>query len=347
MVGEIHRSVTTEEPVSRQEAATDESLLADLVAGQPEAIGLLYARYAPRIFAAAGRALDRPTAEEIVQDVFVTVWRNASSFDPARGPVRPWLLQIARFRIANELRRRGRRPRMGTEADDLALEMLADPSPGPAEEAWEDFRRSVLAAALDQLPAAQRQALGLAFFEDLTHEEVASVLRLPLGTAKSRIRGGLSSLRTKLAPLFAVLTFCALLAGVAIGFRRAHRQLTRSERALTMLTSSDSEALRLTAQAGVAPETHATYRMRPGGEVAVLTLSKFSSPPAGRICQAWALIEGRWISAGLAVPGNDGRAMLIAEGPVFGRRPDALQITLEPEGGSTSPHGPPLVSWRR
>ncbi|HEY3122703.1 MAG TPA: sigma factor, partial [Thermoanaerobaculia bacterium] len=74
----------------------------------------------------AAQALDRATAEEIVQDVFLAVWQNASSYDPARGPVRPWLLQIGHFRIANELRRRSRRPK--TEADsEEALSSLSDP----------------------------------------------------------------------------------------------------------------------------------------------------------------------------------------------------------------------------
>ena len=65
----------------------------------------------PAVFGLAAQALDRGTAEEIVQDVFVAVWRGAASFDPDKGPVRPWLLQIAHYRIANELRRRSRRPR--------------------------------------------------------------------------------------------------------------------------------------------------------------------------------------------------------------------------------------------
>ncbi|MEP6768837.1 MAG: sigma-70 family RNA polymerase sigma factor [Acidobacteriota bacterium] len=346
LLGKINARVTTEGPGPIEEPVSDEALMAELAAGKQDPIGILYSRYAPRIFAVAARSLDRATAEEIVQDVFVTVWRKASTFDAARGPVRPWLLQIARFRIVNELRRKGRRPRTASAPEESDLAALADPSPGPAEEAWEAYRRSVLTSALEQLPVSQRQALGLAFFENLSHGEIASVLDLPLGTAKSRIRTGLASLKTKLAPLALVLVI-GVLAGVAIRFREASRQLARSARALTMLTASDSESMRLTAEPGVAPETHATYRMRPGGDVAVLTLSNFGPPPAGRTYQAWARIEGRWISAGVVAAGPDGRGRLIAEGHVFGVRPEALEVTVEREGGSPSPEGPRVVAWRR
>ena len=76
----------SKEPPSADAEPTDEALMAEIAAGRQEAVGLLYPRYAPRIFAMAVQVLDRPTAEEVVQDVFVSVWRKASTFDPARGP---------------------------------------------------------------------------------------------------------------------------------------------------------------------------------------------------------------------------------------------------------------------
>ncbi len=324
---------------------SDEELLEALSSGREDAIGTIYARYAPTVFGMAAQALDRPTAEEIVQDVFVAVWKNARSFDPKRGPVRPWLLQIAHYRIANELRTRSRRPRIEPDPEGTRLSGLPDPAPDQNEQAWSDYRGAVLRRALDELPPPQRQALGLAFFEDLSHGEIASVLNLPLGTAKSRVRAGMAALRGKLAPLVAMLAFLAVLTGVAFEFRSRRRAFETDERAVAMLTSSDAQGLRLTAAAGVRPETHGVYRFRPGATTAVITLSNFVPATSGSAYQAWALLGGRWTSLGLARPDAAGKARLIAEGPAFAARPEGLKVTIEPEAGSASPTGPVVIVW--
>ena len=132
----------------------------------------------------------------------------------------------------------------------------------------------------------------------------------------------------------------------ALRYAQDHRGFGRDERALTMLTSSDSQALRLTAAAGVSRETHATYRFRPGGSVAVLTFSNFAPAPAGKTYQAWVFANGRPVSIGTGRPDSSGRARLIAEGTVFGVRPQEVEVTLEPAGGSASPTGPVVVAWR-
>src|SRR6266581_1082972 len=152
----------------------DEELMRQVAGGQQEAIGPLYTRYAPVVFGMATRAFDRAGAEEVVQEVFLEVWRNAASFDPTRGPFRPWILQIAHYRIANELRRRRRRPRTESDPDGRHLESFPDPAPDQAQEAWVQYRREVLASAIQQLPPPQRQALGLAFFQELTHDQIAA-----------------------------------------------------------------------------------------------------------------------------------------------------------------------------
>src|SRR3954466_8197614 len=90
---------------------TDEELMAHLAAGHEEALSPLHARYAGLVFGIVAQSLDRPAAEEITQDVFFTIWQKARTYDVSRGQVRPWMLQIARSRMLNELRRRGRRPR--------------------------------------------------------------------------------------------------------------------------------------------------------------------------------------------------------------------------------------------
>ena len=103
--------------------------------------------------------------------------------------------------MLNELRRRGRRPRATSQSHGSGGDHLPDPGPDPAESAWREHRRAVVRAAVEALPAPQREALSLAFLEDLTHEQVAAFLDLPLGTTKSRIRSGLKALRGRLAPL--------------------------------------------------------------------------------------------------------------------------------------------------
>jgi RNA polymerase sigma-70 factor (ECF subfamily) len=147
---------------------TDEELMAQLAAGHEEALTPLHARYAGLVFSMVAQSLDRSAAEEITQDVFLTIWQKAHTYDPDRGQVRPWLLQIAHSRVLNELRRRGRRPRLVPDPDETRLGAVPDDAPLPDEEAWRDYRRSAIAAAVEALPPPQRQALSLAYFEDLT-----------------------------------------------------------------------------------------------------------------------------------------------------------------------------------
>ena len=96
---------------------SDEELMGQLAIGRTEAPWPLHGRYAALVFGLAARSLDRAAAEEISQDVFLAVWRHAAAFDPARGSFRAWVLQIAHFRVINELRRRGRRPRATSQPD--------------------------------------------------------------------------------------------------------------------------------------------------------------------------------------------------------------------------------------
>jgi RNA polymerase sigma-70 factor (ECF subfamily) len=247
----------------------------------------LYSRYAPRVLAVAVQSLDRATAEEIVQDVFVSVWKNAQSFDPKRGLVRPWLFQSrttglpTSFAVAAAVRR-SKTTRRGR------LAALADPAADQSQEAWEAYRREALARALAELPPPQRQALGLAYFRELTHEQIASVLELPLGTAKSRVRAGLRNLRVLLA------TIAVLLVAVTLLRRRSEtaprKAAARAER--PRARDADGERLAGAASDGggrLSPATHAVYRFRPGGGIAVLTLSHFEPAPTGKIYQAWAL----------------------------------------------------------
>jgi len=324
---------------------SDEELMQQLAAGQQEALGPLYSRYARLIFHLAARTLDRPAAEDIVQEVFLAVWRRADTFDPGKGAFRPWVLQISHYRILNALRQRSRQPQLEPDPDGLHAADLPDESPEPAEIVWREYRRSALQAAFAELPPPQRHALGLAFFEDLTHEQVASVLNLPLGTAKTRIRTGLQTLRGKLAPQLAALALVGLLAFLGISYYAEQVAWQRDERALELITNSETVNLRLAPAPGVPLETHARYRGRAGAKTVVLTFSHFPLAPAGHTYQAWVRHQGTWASLGMAQPDPMGNARLIAEGPTLVVLPEAIQVTQEPVGGSTVPSGPVVVVW--
>ena len=323
---------------------SDEELAADLAAGSHDTLAELYARHAPLVFGLASRALDRAAAEDLVQDVFLTVWRQAGTFDPERGPFRAWIVRITQSRIANELRRRRRRPKTDADADGTVLAGVVDEHPGPADLVWREFRRSALRAAFDELPPAQRKALGLAFFEDMTHEQVAAVLVLPLGTVKTRIRTGIQKLRGWL-PQVATASLVVVLAVVGLRERTHRLELARDDRALALVTSSDTSALRLGALGATPAETHARYRGRTGAPIAVLTLSKFPPPPPGRAYQAWALRDGAWVSLGTVEPDATGAARVIVEGAEVATLPAMVEITVEPVGGSVAPGSTVVVRW--
>lgn len=110
---------------STKDARSDEELTLRLAAREPDALAPLYARYAPLVFHIASQSLDAPAAEDIEQDVFLALWGKAGTYDPRRGPFRPWLLQIAHCRVLNELRRRSRRPLPDLGADDRPGTALA------------------------------------------------------------------------------------------------------------------------------------------------------------------------------------------------------------------------------
>jgi len=329
---------------SSQETS-DAELMRRVAGGSESALAALHARFARPIFGLAAQALDRAAAEDIVQDVFLAVWRKAGLFDPERGTVRAWLLQIAHHRVLNELRRRSRQPELEPDGDARLIE-IESRDPGPAERVVVQRRRHLVAEALDELPDTQREALGLAYFDDLTHQQVAAKLDLPLGTAKTRIRTGLQKMRSTL--LLRVTTFAALSLLAALGLRSwtIDRTLAREDRALSMLTASDSVNLRLgPAGPGVPETTHARYRGRPGGQTAVVTLSSFPQLAAGETYEAWVRHGTVWTSLGTLRPDATGSARLIAEAPVLATLPDAAVITIEPESGRAAPGDRVVVSW--
>jgi RNA polymerase sigma-70 factor (ECF subfamily) len=318
----------------------------ELAVGRHEALGPLYTRYASLVFHLGVQSLDRAAAEELVQEVFLTMWRGAGGFDASQGAFRPWLLRLTHWKILNELRRRRRQPQLENSADTPdPLEAVADLEAGPEERAWQAEHEMLVKSALDALPPKQRQAVAMAFLEDMTHEQVARALDVPLGTAKTRIRSGLLILRTNLAPLAASL-FAVALAGLGVRYVQTQLALDREERAVRLVTTSELTPLRLTpATAGVPAGAHANYRGRPGVDLAVLSTELLPPPPSGSTYQAWVRHGARWTSVGTFVPAADGSAQLIAQDSVLAASPDAIQITLEPSGGSQAPTGQVILAW--
>jgi RNA polymerase sigma-70 factor (ECF subfamily) len=337
------------QPLSRQFASdSDEDLVRDLAMGRHEALGPLYGRYAGLIFNIAVQSLDRTSAEEVVQETFLAVWRGASTFDPAQGSFRPWALRIAHWRVLNELRRRRRRPLEETagpaepdstsDAERTPLLRLADPDPGPEDRAADAERADTIRSALETLTPKQRQAVALAFMEDLTHEQVADTLGVPLGTAKTRIRDGVGHMRRMLAPIAASLVLVAGLAAGLIKYLDQERTLGQNQRAVGVLTSSEVVPIRVLPVPSVAalwPDMHATYRSQPGTGLVVLSMSH---APAQQTYQASAHIGGKWQPIGTLSTDQDGRAVMIAEGDVWATAPDAIQVT-------TSPGDQPVLTW--
>jgi len=306
---------------------TDEDLVVELARGHHDALGTLYSRYAGLIFSVAVHSVGATAAEEIVQETFLAIWRGAPTFDPAQGAFRPWALRVAHWRVLNELRRRRRHPDQ-PESEEAPLLRIADAEPGPEEQAWQDERARLVHDALDTLSDKQRQAVALAFMGDMTHEQVAQVLGVPLGTAKTRIRDGIVRLRSALMPISAALVLVLTVGAGLVQWLQQQHQLQQNQRAVALLTSSTVSAIRVESVSGA--EMHAMYRFEAGTGVAVVSISH--APPGAY--EVRAQFGDRWVSLGQAVVGDDGRSVLIAEGPAFATQPDAIEVR-DPTGSVT------------
>jgi len=176
---------------------TDQALVAQIVERDSAALDEVYRRYSRSVYSLAYRVLgDSTAAEDVVQEVFLKLWRQPQSYNPERGSLGPWLLSVTHNRAIDVLRRRRVREEYQLpetlEFEDIVVDQGADPSDlASLHEAADAIRR-----ALAQIPEAQRQAIEMAFFQGKTHAEISEELGEPLGTAKTRIRLGMRKLRT-------------------------------------------------------------------------------------------------------------------------------------------------------
>ena len=176
------------------------ALIRRLADGDSSALSALYDATNRLVHGLALRILsDTSDAEEVTLDVYTQAWRQVARYDSSRGDAVTWLLTLTRSRAIDRLRSRaGARKR--EQALDAAGELAAD-SPDPESQSAFSERARRVRRALSVLSPEQRQAIELAYFEGLTHVEIAERIREPLGTAKSRIRLGMAKLRDALAPL--------------------------------------------------------------------------------------------------------------------------------------------------
>jgi RNA polymerase sigma-70 factor (ECF subfamily) len=182
---------------SQRAEMSDADLAAQLAAGEQWPMEVLYDRYVRLVFSVVLKILhDKEHAEDVVQEVFARVWRSADRFQASSGGFSSWLLAIAHNRAIDELRRQGTQKRQVVLADeDDAIQSASDPDVGPAEQAWIMHERIRVRAALQQLPAEQREVIELAYFGGLTQRDIADQTNTPLGTVKTRVRLGLQKLR--------------------------------------------------------------------------------------------------------------------------------------------------------
>jgi RNA polymerase sigma-70 factor, ECF subfamily len=171
---------------------SDLALATAIRSGDQGAMAALYDRYSSIVYAVALRVLqDTGGAEDVLQDIFMQLWRNPGAFDANRGNMAAWLAVIARHRAIDALRRR----RPENDIEDIVVSV----EPDLASEADRSRVMEKVRGALGEMAPPQRSALEMAYFEGLTHAEIADRTGEPLGTIKTRIRTGLMSLRKILA----------------------------------------------------------------------------------------------------------------------------------------------------
>lgn len=178
----------------------DATLVMLVARGDAAALEELYERYSRPVFSMAFSLLrDQSTAEDVSQEVFVSLWRRAGRFDPERGVFRHWFLHLAHNRVIDEIRKRKRVAVHSADKTPEDVEYLLEAPGNTADQAITAVMFGSAADALRSLPEAQRTAVVMAYLEGATQQEIANRTGVPLGTVKTRLRLGLIKLREQLS----------------------------------------------------------------------------------------------------------------------------------------------------
>jgi RNA polymerase sigma factor (sigma-70 family) len=178
------------------EHLSDHGLLALVARGDREAFANLYDMYAAAAYSLALRVVrDRDLAADVVQDSFLTIWKQASKFDSSRGQPSSWILTVTHHKAVDMVRREERRR---AESMDETQD-TADPGAGIEERAWQGVAREQVRSAMSKLPDPHREVIELAYFAGYTQSQLAERLALPIGTVKSRTFAAMAALRELLA----------------------------------------------------------------------------------------------------------------------------------------------------
>ncbi len=181
-------------PPTSHDGLDDRALVARVTEGDGGALETLYGRYGRACYGLARRILtDEQLAQDVVQEVFLAVWRDADRFDTSRGGFSTWLLSMTHHKAVDAVRREEnhRKRRTGSELlDDRAVD-----GPEVHDEVWSTLRRERVREAMQTLPGPQREALVLAYFGGYTQREIAGITDTPLGTVKTRMLVGMRRLK--------------------------------------------------------------------------------------------------------------------------------------------------------
>ncbi|MGH3745426.1 MAG: sigma-70 family RNA polymerase sigma factor [Mycobacteriales bacterium] len=182
-------------PRTQSEAPVEDATLVGRIrSGDGEALAALYERYGAPCYSLARRILgDEQLAQDVVQEVFLALWKDAQRYDANRGGFATWLLSMTHHKAVDVVRREENLRKRRSAAE--AQENFAPPVPQPDDQAWASLRRDRVRAALSRLPDRQREALGLAYYGGYTQREIAGLTASPLGTVKTRMFAGMKTLR--------------------------------------------------------------------------------------------------------------------------------------------------------
>ena len=191
-------------PIPQSSSTIAPGLVARVAGGDQAAFEQLYEQSSPLLYALVSRIVGHEgEAADLLQEVYLEVWRKASNYDHARGTPMAWLVTLARSRAIDRMRALGSRGKgMTASLDDTPASDLIASNADAMEISAASERQALIWKAFETLPLVQRQAIALAYYEGLTHVEISGRLNVPLGTIKTRIRLAMEKLRDGLQPLW-------------------------------------------------------------------------------------------------------------------------------------------------